>query len=158
MAGDPADLFESQQIEVAGTKQSASAVSMGNPHLVVFNDKASEVPLESWGPELEHHPFFPQRVNVHFVEIINCNHIRQFTWERGAGRTLACGTGACASAVAAFRLGKTEARTKISLPGGDLEIEIGEDFRVWMTGPCERVFTGTWTETRHAVASLSTKN
>ncbi len=158
MAGDPSDFFENQQIEVAGTKQSASAVSMGNPHLVVFTNEASEIPLESWGPELEHHPLFPQRVNVHFVEIIDRNHIRQFTWERGAGRTLACGTGACASAVAAFRLGKSEARTKVSLPGGDLDIEIANDFRVWMTGPCERVFTGTWTETRHAVASLSTKN
>lgn len=121
-----------------------TAVSMGNPHLVIFVQDARSVPLDVWGPALEQHKAFPQRVNVHFIEVVERSHIRQRTWERGAGATLACGTGACASAVASYVNGHTERSCVVSLPGGDLDIDYLESGHVLMTGPAETVFEGTW--------------
>ncbi len=118
-------------------------VSMGNPHIVLITDNVDAIPLEELGPQLEHHPLFPHRTNVHFVQILSRTEIKQRTWERGAGITLACGTGACACAVATFQLGLTERIILNHLPGGDLDLEYLESGHVLMTGPAEYVFEGT---------------
>lgn len=144
MTGDPSGEFLDRGVAVPGGDLAGTATSMGNPHLTLFVEDAAAVPLEVWGPLLEHHPEFPARVNVHFVQVLDRGRLRQRTWERGAGATLACGTGACASAVAAFRTGRADRRTVVTLPGGDLLIEYGEDGNVSMTGPVECVFSGTW--------------
>lgn len=120
-----------------------TAVSMGNPHLVIFVPEASSVELSLAGPRLEHHPEFPRRVNVHFVQVTDRSHLIQRTWERGAGITLACGTGACACAVAAALTGRAERSVEVTLPGGRLDIVYQEDGHVLMTGPAETVFEGT---------------
>jgi diaminopimelate epimerase len=119
-----------------------TAVSMGNPHLVIFTEDVASIDLALIGPELEKNPLFTNRTNVHFVQRLSSNRLRQRTWERGAGATLACGTGACAVGVVAITLGETEREVEIELPGGALKIEykLGQD--VWMTGPAEIVFTG----------------
>jgi diaminopimelate epimerase len=122
----------------------ATAVSMGNPHLVLLVDDARAIDLARLGPELERHELFPNRTNVHFVQVVDRGHIVQRTWERGAGATLACGTGACASAVAAFLNGLTGREVDVDLPGGRLKIEYAEDGHVFMTGPAETVFDGEW--------------
>ncbi len=121
-----------------------TAVSMGNPHLVTFIDDAEAVDLLDVGPRLERHELFPQRTNVHFVQVLDRATLIQRTWERGAGATLACGTGACASAVAAVLTQRAERDVEVRLPGGTLRIEYDEDGRVWMTGPAETVFEGRW--------------
>lgn len=142
MTGAPDESWIEQPIEIDGHALTATAVSMGNPHLVIFVDDVASVPLADWGPRLERHPEFPNRVNVHFVQAMSREHLVQRTWERGASATLACGTGACASAVAGHLTGRSDARVRISLPGGDLEIEIAPDRRVHMTGPAQHVFSG----------------
>lgn len=122
----------------------ATAVSMGNPHLVLFTDDLEGVALEAWGPQLEHHPFFPQRVNVHWVKKLSESHLQMRTWERGAGVTLACGTGACSVAVAGFETGRSGRDVVITLPGGDLRIEYEAGGKVFMTGPATFVYAGEW--------------
>lgn len=117
-------------------------VSMGNPHIVIITENVDAIPLEEVGPQLEHHPLFPQRTNVHFVQVVNRTEIKQRTWERGAGITLACGTGACACAVATAILGLTEGEILNHLPGGDLDLKFQEDGHVLMTGNAEYVFEG----------------
>jgi diaminopimelate epimerase len=119
-----------------------TAVSMGNPHLVLFVDDVKAVALEEIGPKLEHHELFPRRTNVHFAQVVDRGTLIQRTWERGAGATLACGTGACSVAVAGFLTGRTDRKAELRLPGGNLEIEYLEDGRVMMTGPAEIVYTG----------------
>lgn len=119
-----------------------TAVSMGNPHLVIFVDDAKSVPLDEWGPRLERHEAFPERTNVHFVQVITRSHLRQRTWERGAGMTLACGTGACASVAAAVRLKLLDESVRVDLPGGTLLIDVDPGWRLTMTGPAERTFAG----------------
>ncbi|MBE3574598.1 MAG: diaminopimelate epimerase [Firmicutes bacterium] len=120
----------------------ATAVSMGNPHCVLEVEDTAKAPVETWGPAIEHHPAFPERVNVEFVQVLESGHLKVRVWERGSGETLACGTGACASLVAAHRWGKTGRRAQVSLPGGSLEIEWGPDGHVYMTGPAVEVFEG----------------
>lgn len=117
-------------------------IDVGNPHFVAFTDRVDVIPLDVLGPRLEHHTAFPNRTNVHFVEVIDALTIRQRTWERGAGITLACGSGACACAVAAKVSGRTTDQVTVHLPGGDLEIDTTDLGRIWMTGPAETVFTG----------------
>jgi diaminopimelate epimerase len=121
-----------------------TAVSMGNPHLVIFVDEVSLVDLESVGPRLEHHELFPNRINVHFAQVADRAHLIQSTWERGAGITLACGTGACAVAVAGYLTNRSDRNVNVKLPGGTLDIEYLENGRVLMTGPAETVFEGEW--------------
>ncbi len=121
-----------------------TGVSMGNPHVVYVVDQATDASINRLGPQIETDPRFPRRTNVHEVEKLPDGSLRMLTWERGAGRTLACGTGACAVAVAAQRLGLAGQRTVCHLPGGDLVIEWdGENGNVFMTGPAETVFTAT---------------
>ena len=140
MSGPAEEEFRDQLVEGFPS----TAVSMGNPHLVLFTANAAEVSLAELGPKLEHHERFPNRVNVHFAEVRDRTHIVQRTWERGAGMTLACGTGACAVGVAGFITGRTDSRVHVSLPGGVLQVEVLPDLRVYMTGPAETVFTGVW--------------
>jgi diaminopimelate epimerase len=119
-------------------------VSMGNPHVVFFVDNADTAPVREVGSMIEHHPLFPQRVNVGFAQIKGRDRIRLRVWERGAGLTKACGTGACAALVAAHRRGLTERKATVEMDGGDLTIEWRQsDNHVLMTGPVEVEFTGT---------------
>jgi diaminopimelate epimerase len=118
------------------------AVSMGNPHCVFFVDDAEAVPLAEIGPQSEHHPMFPDGANVEFVQVISPSEVRFRVWERHAGITLACGSGACAAVVAGVRKGLLERRVAVHLDGGTLEIEWREDGHVLMTGPVAHVFEG----------------
>jgi diaminopimelate epimerase len=119
-------------------------VSMGNPHVVFFVADAASAPVREAGPMIEHHLLFPEGVNVGFAEVQNRQRIRLRVWERGAGETRACGTGACAGLVAAHRRGLTDRAATIELPGGELRIEwAGESGHVLMTGPVALDFTGT---------------
>jgi diaminopimelate epimerase len=123
-----------------------TCVSMGNPHCVIYVDDVEKFPVTHYGPLLEHHPQFPQRTNVEWIEWINRREIRQRTWERGSGETLACGTGACAAAVASVLNDKTDRAVTVHLLGGDLEVEWADDNHVYMTGPAVEVFRGEWPE------------
>ena len=137
------------QLPLDGQTLPASAVSMGNPHCVIFVPDAEKIPLATLGPRIETHPLFPKKVNVEFVHVIGENRLRQRTWERGVGITLACGTGACAVAVAAARLNKTGRKVEVVLDGGSLFIEWREsDGHVIMTGPAATVYRGQ-VELRH---------
>lgn len=130
-------------LEVADKTWNVTCVSMGNPHCITFVDDVAAIPLETIGPKFEHHSAFPQRINAEFIEIVNRNYLKMRVWERGAGITLACGTGACASLVAGVLNDKCDRTATIELPGGCLEIEWSEaDNKIYMTGPAERVFTG----------------
>jgi diaminopimelate epimerase len=123
----------------------ASSVSMGNPHCVIQVDDVDAVPLSSIGPALENHVAFPNRVNVEFIEIVSRNRIRQRTWERGTGETLACGSGACAVAVASMLRDVIDREVTIALRGGELAIAwANKTSSVFMTGPAATVFTGDW--------------
>ena len=122
-----------------------TCVSMGNPHTVIFVDNVRDVPLESLGPEIEHHPLFPERINVHFVEVHSRAEVTMRTWERGSGITLACGTGASAVCVAGVLTRRTDRQITAHLPGGDLKLHWRDDDQhVLMTGPATEVFTGEW--------------
>lgn len=140
----PADLA-SDWIDTCGLDQEMTAVSMGNPHAVLFCDCTRRVPLEKIGPTLEEHPMFPERVNVHFVEVNARDEVTVRHWERGSGATLACGTGACAVCVAGVLTGRTDRRIIAHLPGGDLTLAWRQsDDHVLMTGPATEVFEGDW--------------
>lgn len=121
---------------------SITCVSMGNPHCVIFVDEVERFPVEQYGRAIESHPAFPRRTNVELVQVVGRDELRQRTWERGSGETLACGTGASAAAVSAFLNGIAGRRVLIHLLGGDLEIEWSEEGPVYMTGPAVEVFTG----------------
>lgn len=132
-----------QPLEVAGQTWDVTCVSMGNPHCITFVADVAAIALETIGPKFEHHSVFPQRTNTEFIEVVRPDYLKMRVWERGAGITLACGTGACASLVAGVLNGKCDRRATVELPGGPLEIEWSEvDQRVYMTGPAERVFIG----------------
>lgn len=123
----------------------ATFVSTGNPHVVIYVPDVAKVELEKIGPVLEHHKAFPRRINVHFVQVHSSGEVTMRTWERGSGITLACGTGACAVAVAGVLTGRTSRKLLAHLPGGDLQLEWREsDNNVYMTGPATEVFSGEW--------------
>jgi diaminopimelate epimerase len=130
-------------IEVDGKEFRFTAVSMGNPHCVIYVDDAVNFDLATWGPKLEVHPMFPRKINVEFVTVKNRAYTDMRVWERGAGPTLACGTGACATLVSSVLNGLTDRQATVSLKGGDLFIEWNEeDNHVYMTGPAEEVYQG----------------
>jgi diaminopimelate epimerase len=130
-------------IEVAGQSWQVTCVSMGNPHCITFVEDVAAIPLEAIGPQFEHHPAFPQRTNTEFIQVVRPDYLKMRVWERGAGITLACGTGACASVVAGVLNGKCDRICTVELPGGCLEIEWSQqDQRVYMTGLAEKVFIG----------------
>lgn len=131
-------------VTVDGREFRFTAVSMGNPHCVIYVDDAAGFDLASWGPKLEKHPMFPRKINVEFATVNSRSQVDMRVWERGAGPTLACGTGACATLVASVLNGLTDREAVISLAGGDLRIEWKEaDNRVYMTGPAAFVFEGS---------------
>ncbi|SFI29764.1 diaminopimelate epimerase [Paenibacillus sp. UNC496MF] len=133
-----------QAIEVDGREFKFTAVSMGNPHCVIYVDDAVNFDLATWGPKLEVHPMFPRKINVEFVTVRAKDRTDMRVWERGAGPTLACGTGACATVVASVLNGLTDRTATVSLKGGDLLIEWDEATNyVFMTGPAEEVYRGT---------------
>lgn len=131
-------------IEADGNEYRFTAVSMGNPHCVIYVDDAVSFDLNTWGPKLEVHPFFPKKINVEFATVKDRQTVDMRVWERGAGPTLACGTGACATLVSSVLNGLTDRSASIRLKGGDLFIEWNEeDNRVYMTGPAANVYTGS---------------
>ncbi|MGE8407184.1 MAG: diaminopimelate epimerase, partial [Pseudomonas sp.] len=133
----------SYPLEVDGQTVELAAVSMGNPHAVLRVDDINSAPVHQLGPKIENHPRFPQRVNVGFMQVIDRHRAQLRVWERGAGETQACGTGACAAAVAAISQGWMDSPLLIDLPGGRLSIEwAGPGQPVLMTGPAVRVYEG----------------
>jgi len=136
-----------EPIEVLGRQLFMTYVSMGNPHSVFFCDDVGLIELEELGPAIENHEFFPNRVNVHFVQVDRPTELAMRTWERGSGITMACGSGACACCVAAVLTGRAERVCTAHLPGGDLDLNwCEEDNCVYMTGPAVEVFEGIWPE------------
>ena len=127
----------------AGTLSDGVAVSVGNPHVVFFVDDADAVPLAEIGPRIEHHPLFPERTNVEVVQVLDRGTLRVRVWERGAGITRACGTGACAAAVAAVRRNFSERTVEVVMDGGPLRVEWRADGSVCLTGPVATSFTGS---------------
>lgn len=133
-----------ESFNVADRTFDITCVSMGNPHCVIFLDRLKGFPVERYGPLIERHRAFPDRTNVHFVEILAKGEVRVKTWERGSGRTMACGTGAAAVCVAGVLNKKTSRKVLTRLPGGDLTLEWSKGGDVFMTGPAEEVFEGVW--------------
>ncbi len=144
----PVDIDKNENIvnyplNIDGRELNMTCVSMGNPHAVFFCSELTSVDLEKIGPKIENHPLFPNRTNVHFVKVVTENEFDMVTWERGSGITLACGTGACACAVASVLTENCQRKTLAHLPGGDLNLFWSEkDNCVYMTGPAAAVFTG----------------
>lgn len=135
--------MKEQFIEVEGRRYVATTVSMGNPHLVVFVDDLTQIDLAQIGPKLETHPFFPDRINVEFAQVLEKDKIRMRVWERGSGITQACGTGACATAVAACLTGRADPQSIIIMDGGSLHIDWdAATGHVLMTGEAAKVFEG----------------
>lgn len=149
-ADEPADYdgkgakpMKEQPIEVDGTRYIGTTVSMGNPHLVIFVNDIAEIDLPTIGPKLENHPLFPGRINVEFAQVLSDGKIRMRVWERGSGITQACGTGACATAVAASLTGRSGRKSIIIMDGGSLTIEWDIATKhVLMTGAATKVFDG----------------
>jgi diaminopimelate epimerase len=139
------DEFLDLELMVEGKPIRMTVVNVGNPHAVIFTENIENIDLNAVGPSIENHPAFPQKTNVHFVNIINRNEIEMITWERGAGFTFACGTGATSSVIAGFKLGKLDEEVEVHLPGGELLIivyQIGEEVRTFMEGEAVLVFDG----------------
>lgn len=133
-----------QLLSVADQDWAVTCVSMGNPHCITFVADVDAIDLATLGPQFEHHPAFPQRINTEFIQVVRPDYLKMRVWERGAGITLACGTGACASLVAGVLNGLCDRAATVELPGGPLQIEwSATDNRIYMTGPAEKVFHGT---------------
>ncbi|MEX1094626.1 MAG: diaminopimelate epimerase [Planctomycetales bacterium] len=130
-----------------------TCISMGNPHCVLFVDEPSDAWVLGAGPRIERHPAFPRRVNAEFVQVLSPREIRLRVWERGAGETRACGTGACAAAVAGALSGRTTRRVLAHLPGGDLDVEWSASGDVFLTGPAVEVFSGDWPDSTTKVSN-----
>ena len=141
----PAGTVIDEPLAVADRTFNVTAVSMGNPHAVIFVDDVKHFPVEQYGPLIEHHPAFPRRTNVEFAQVKAPDRLTMRVWERGAGITLACGTGASAVCIAGVLTGRTGRRILAHVPGGDLEVEWPTDAApVRLSGPVEEVFTGEW--------------
>lgn len=136
-----------ERILVDGREYEFTGISMGNPHAVLFMDEIDSLELESVGPSFESHVRFPDRTNTEFVKVIDRNHVKMRVWERGSGETMACGTGACAVAVASILAGYTDETVDVELLGGVLKIRWDREAdRVYMTGPAVEVFSGEYAE------------
>lgn len=143
MLGEPADEpVINEPLDVDGQTVHVTCVSMGNPHCIQFVDSADDAPVLTMGPQIENHPAFPERTNVEFIEVVDRARVRMRVWERGAGETLACGTGASATGVACALNDRTERTIEVELLGGTLTIEWAANNHVFMTGPAEEVFSG----------------
>ncbi len=144
MTGLAAERVIDQELQVLDRSFRINCVSMGNPHCVIYVDDVASFPVATYGPAIEHHELFPRRTNVEFVQVLSAGEVRQRTWERGAGETLACGTGAAAVTVAGLLTGRTGNRLLNHLTGGDLELTWDGTGEVYMTGPAVEVFTGDY--------------
>ncbi|MBX5466305.1 MAG: diaminopimelate epimerase [Firmicutes bacterium] len=145
MEGDPDASTLDLEVSAGGITWRGSAVSMGNPHLVLFGPRWSEDEAAQYGPLLEHHPWFPHRINVHSVEVVSPEAMRIRHWERGAGLTLACGTGVCAATVAGVLTGRTARAVTVDVPGGTLRCQWdAETGHVWLEGPAVEVCEGQY--------------
>lgn len=142
MAGNPEQRVIQEPLRVGDRTFLVTAVSMGNPHVVTFVERLDEAEFAAYGPLLEAHEAFPRHANVEFVQVVNPGFLRVKVYERGVGPTLACGTGACASLVAAVLSGRAQRKAQVELPGGILDIEWAENDHVYMAGPAAVVFTG----------------
>ena len=144
LADDRRDAIVAEPLEIKGRSYDITCVSMGNPHCITFiGEDVRDFPLEAVGPVFEKHELFPERVNTEFINVIDKDHLRMRVWERGSGETLACGTGACAVAVASYLNGFTGRSVDIELLGGHLEVVYDEKTNhVFMTGPATEVFSG----------------
>ncbi|HET6419800.1 MAG TPA: diaminopimelate epimerase [Geobacteraceae bacterium] len=142
MLGDADTKVINEPLNILHTTFHITCVSMGNPHCVIFVDDVENFQVEKYGPLIENHDLFPRRTNVEFVQVLSRTEVRQRTWERGAGETLACGTGASAVTAAGVLNGLTEKKIVNHLSGGDLELEWAEDDSIYMTGPAVEVFSG----------------
>ena len=140
----PGDPPQNAKLEVAGKTIDVTCVSMGNPHCVTFVDEVNDDWVLRVGPQIERHAAFPRRVNAEFIQVVSPDEFIMRVWERGSGETLACGTGACASAVAGALTGRTNRTVTAHLRGGDLKLEWASTGEVFMTGPATEVFSGEW--------------
>jgi diaminopimelate epimerase len=139
MQGKGTCINEALQVDEDETYK-VTCLSMGNPHCVIFVENVDECPVEYIGPMIENNPAFPKRTNVGFVQVLGKNELKVRVWERGCGETLACGTGTCAAAAAANRLGKVKDKVTVHVLGGDLQVEVGKT--IFLTGAAEKVFEG----------------
>jgi diaminopimelate epimerase len=130
-----------ETLNVNGEAYKVTCLSMGNPHCVIFADKVNDFPVQQIGPKIENHNAFPKRTNVGFVQVLNPNELKVRVWERGCGETLACGTGTCAAAAAANKLGKVGNKVTVHVLGGDLQVEVAKS--LFLSGAAEKVFEGT---------------
>lgn len=142
MNGTPAAQVVAEELTVLDKTFKITCVSMGNPHCIIYVDDVDNFPVTTYGPLIENHQLFPRRTNVEFIQIISRTEVKQRTWERGAGETLACGTGASAVCVAGVLNNLTDRKILNHLAGGDLELEWVENGPVFMTGPATEVFSG----------------
>lgn len=142
MAGEGESRVIDEPLNILHTTFRITCVSMGNPHCVIFVDDVENFQVDKYGPLIENHELFPRRTNVEFVQVLSRTEVRQRTWERGAGETLACGTGASAVTAAAFLNGLTDRKIVNHLSGGELEMEWSADGNIYMTGPAVEVFRG----------------
>jgi diaminopimelate epimerase len=155
MEGEPADEpVIDEVLDAEGEMVRVTCVSMGNPHCIQFVESVEEAPVLTTGPKIEYHPKFPDRTNVEFIEIIDREHVKMRVWERGAGETLACGTGASATGVACVLNDLTERSIQVELLGGTLQIEWHENNHVFMAGPAAEIYSGEMTETFIAPAMI----
>lgn len=148
MNGDAEGIVVNVPLEVEGRVFNITGVSMGNPHCVIFVDDLSDLDLATIGPKIETHPLFPRKTNVEFAQIISKQEIKMRVWERGAGITMACGTGASATLVAAVLNGITDRKVTMRLDGGDLFIEWAVNNHVYMSGPAVEVFRGRYLDNK----------
>ena len=144
MVGVAHEQVINMELEILDRTFEVTCVSMGNPHCVIYVDDLTNFPVKRYGYAIENHKLFPQRINVEFVEVISPNEVRQRTWERGSGETLACGTGSSAVTVAGVLTGRTKGKLLNHLAGGDLEMEWDGKNEVFMTGPAVEVFSGEY--------------
>ena len=133
-----------EDLEVDGESLQVTCVNVGNPHAVVFVEDATRIDLPALGPKIEHHPKFPERTNVEFVNVIDRESIVMRIWERGSGVTMASGSGACGAALASMITGRVDRKVRVHLVYGELGIEWAEDGDVYQEGPATEVYTGIW--------------
>jgi len=143
MIGPPGRVIE-EALDVNGTTYKITCANVGNPHAVIFVDDATQIDLPAIGPKIEHHPKFPERTNVEFVNIVDRSNIVMRIWERGSGVTMASGSGSCGSALAAMLTGRTDKRVNVHLVYGALAIEWADDGNVYQEGPATEVYSGVW--------------
>jgi diaminopimelate epimerase len=146
MSHQPLEKVVNESLHVNGYTFAITCVSMGNPHCVIFLEDVDHFPFKTVGPQIETHPVFPVRTNVHFAQALGSTEVKVKVWERGAGPTLACGTGACAVLVAGVLTDRLERRAVVQLPGGALLVEWAEDNHLFMTGPATTVFRGAMSD------------